>query len=77
MMKLIIVPSDEMVRIDGVDLRIWKGHDQSGTPVELAVKYVSPQTHDETRLASFEKRLKALPPLKERALIIDYCFVVD
>jgi hypothetical protein len=76
-MKLTIEPTGEPMTIEGIQLRLWKGTDESGTPVHVYVRAVSPQTHDEERLKAFEEQLKALPPLRQAGMTIDHRFVVD
>lgn len=74
-MKLTIEPTAEMMRIEGAPCRIWTGTDENGTEVKVWVRTLSPQTHDEARLAAFEKELKSLPQLGLGA--IDYRFIAD
>jgi hypothetical protein len=76
-MKLTIEPTAEPMQIDGVPCRLWTGTDENGTPVDVYVRAVSPQTHDPERLKQFEERLKELPPLRQAGMTIDYRFIVD
>lgn len=72
---LSLTPTDRIVRVGGEQHRIWVGEDQRGTPVEVAVRYVSPQTHDEAKLLQFEEDLLLLPKANT-ALVIDMRFVI-
>lgn len=76
-MKLTIVPTNETVRIEGQDFRIWEGTDEEGVPVRAIVRAVSPQTDDKQVEARFAERLSELPPLKTAGMVIDHRFVVD
>ena len=74
-MKLTLTPSEEHMSINGTECRIWTGHDEYGTEVKAWIATVSPQTHDPARLETFDRELKALPPLRPTG--IDYRFFVD
>ena len=74
-MKLTIEPTARMLSIEGHPVRVWSGTDENGTPVEVFVRAVQPQTHDVERLAAFERELKELPPL--RASAVDFRFIAD
>lgn len=76
-MKLTIESTDRFESVNGQRCRIWKGADESGTPVHVYVLTLSPQTHDEGRLAVFDRELKALPPARRELLSIDLRLIVD
>ncbi len=76
-MKLTLEPTEETMRIDGQDLRVWIGADENGTPVRALVRAVSPQTHDKGRLEAFDRALRLLPPIKQVGMVIDHRFVAD
>ena len=76
-MKLTIDPTDQIIRIEGQDFRVWTGADEEGVPVQVFVRGVSPQTDDEHVAKRFMDQLKELPPLRSSGLLIEYRFVVD
>jgi hypothetical protein len=72
-MKLALTPTATIQMIDGIECRVWEGADEYGTPVKVWIRMVSPQTHDENRLALFDAALAALPEPQMAA--IDMRFV--
>ena len=74
-MKLHLTPTDQIVRVDGRDCRIWTGTGPGGIPVKAAIAFVQPQTDDPGLLSSFEAALTELPPASQ-ALIVDFRFVL-
>lgn len=75
-MWLTIEPTAEIVRVNGTACRIWTGRDQNGTEVRVWAAVVQPQTHDELRLAAFERELQELPA-PSMAVAVDMRFIVD
>ena len=76
-MKLTLEPTDKMQTFDGAPCRIWKGQTESGVEVVAFVRCIQPQTHDESKLAVFDKELKALPPVRRELVSFDYRMVAD
>ncbi len=62
-LKLTIEPTADFDSVGDVIVRIWTGHDESGTEVKLWIAMVQPQTHDPERLAAFEAALHELVAL--------------
>ncbi len=75
-MRLTIEPTADFATVNGARCRAWTGADGNGTEVLVWVAMVSPQTHDEQRLASFDAELRALPT-PSIAMSIDMRFLVD
>lgn len=75
-MKIEMEPTDQLERVEGTLCRVWTGSTDKGTPVEVWVRCVSPQTHDSVALEVFERQLKALPPARREAVAYDLRFLV-
>lgn len=76
-MKLTLEPTDRMETFEGALCRVWKGSTESGVEVVAFVRCVQPQTHDESKLAVFDKELKALLPVRRELVSFDYIMVAD
>lgn len=76
-MRLTIEPTDRFETINGQPHRVWKGADEHGTPVLVHVRCLSPQTHDEARLAVFDRDLKALPQPRRELVSFDLRLAMD
>lgn len=74
-MKLTIEPTAEVNSLEGKPCRVWTGTDENGTPVKAWIRTVQPQTHDVDRLASFDRELSSLPPMRPAS--IDFRFIAD
>ena len=76
-MKITIEPTDRMETFEGAPCRVWRGATESGVDVMVFVRCVSPQTHDEAKLAVFDAELRALPPVRRELVSFDYRMVED
>lgn len=74
-MKIILEPTDRIETFEGAPCRIWKGQSESGVEVIAFVRCISPQTHDEEKLAQFDRELKSLPPVRRELVSFDYRMV--
>jgi hypothetical protein len=75
-MKLTLEPTDRFETIDGRPHRVWKGTNETGTPVLAYVRAVSPQTHDEAAIAAFDRELLALPQPRRELVSFDLRMVL-
>jgi hypothetical protein len=73
-MRLTLEPTDRMQTFDGAPARVWKG---VGVEVLAFIRCVQPQTHDEEKLAAFDKELRALPQPCKELVSFDYRMVAD
>lgn len=76
-MKLTLEPTDRMETFEGAPCRVWKGATETGVEIIALIRCVSPQTHDESKLAVFDRELKALPPVRKELVSFDYRMVAD
>lgn len=70
-MKVTIEATDKFESVNGEQHRVWQGATDKGVPVLVYVRTLSPQTHDETMLADFDRELKALPPPRRTLVSFD------
>lgn len=60
-MKLTIEATDKLTHLDGVQVRVWNGVTEQGTPCLVFVHRIAVEEHQDT--ASFERELsERLPP---------------
>lgn len=76
-MKITLESTDQMQSFEGVTCRIWKGISDGGVEIIAFIRCISPQTHDESKLAIFDKELKALPPVRKELVSFDYRMFAD
>jgi hypothetical protein len=74
-MKLTLEPTDRMQTFDGAPTRVWKGVTESGVEVLAFIRCVRPQTHDEAKLAVFDRELSSLPQPRKELVSFDYRMV--
>jgi hypothetical protein len=58
-MKVTIESTEEIVKIDGVQTRLWKGTTDTGIAVHCFIHRISPQRHDQ--IEQFEDELIEKP----------------
>lgn len=75
-MRLTIEPTAEFAHVNGAPCRVWSGFDEAGTEVLVWLAAVQPQTHDQERLAAFDRELRELAA-PSTAVFVDMRFVVD